>query len=266
MHRAGVDHAGDRVVPEVLLGGRAAARRCRRRVGVLAHEVAGVAAADAGRLHAAVGGEVGRAEARCPACAGWRRRSPRRWRRRGRSRGSRGPGSAASRPGLGLELGEQPVDVVDVLRRPRPSGTMIDVELVADLGDQRGQVVEHPGAVEAVDAGPELGVLAEVRRAGDLDQALAGGLLVVGLDRVLEVAEQDVDAARPCRAPWPPSSGCSGRRSGSSATGGTGSRGSGPGAPTARGVKKSLALRIDGPSEAGAGSGRTLAAAWPHRA
>ena len=35
---------------------------------------------------------------------------------------------------------------------------------------------------------------------------------------------------------------------------------SGGGAPTARGAKKSLALRIIEPSEAGARSGRTLAA------
>ena len=70
VRRAGVDHAGDRVVPQVLLVRRRAARRGRRRIGVLAHQVAGVAAADAGRLHPPVGGEVGRAERRAPASAG----------------------------------------------------------------------------------------------------------------------------------------------------------------------------------------------------
>jgi len=45
--------------------------------------------------------------------------------------------------GLRLELGEEPVDVVDVL------GALHlrehdHVELVADLGDQRGQVVQAP--------------------------------------------------------------------------------------------------------------------------
>ena len=69
------------------------------------------------------------------------------------------------------------------------------VELVADLGDQGGQVVEDPGALERVDPGPELGV-AEVDLVGDLDQALAGGDLVVDRDGVLEVAEQDVGLLR----------------------------------------------------------------------
>ena len=47
-----------------------------------------------------------------------------------------------------------------------------DLELVADLGDQRGQVVEDPGALQRVDPGPERG-LAEVGLLGGLDQALA---------------------------------------------------------------------------------------------
>ncbi len=92
--------------------------------------------------------------------------------------------------GLGLELREQAVDVVDV-----PGALDLrdhdHVELVADLGDERRQVVEHPGALERVDPGPQLRV-AEVDLVGDLDQALAGGDLVVDRDRVLEVAQQDV--------------------------------------------------------------------------
>ena len=92
--------------------------------------------------------------------------------------------------GLRLELGEQAVDVVDV-PGPLDLRDHDHVELVADLGDELGEVVEHPGAVEAVDARPELGV-AEVDLLADLDQALAGRLLAVGRDRVLEVAEQDV--------------------------------------------------------------------------
>ena len=60
--RAGVDHAPDRVVPEVLL--RAGARRVRvARVRVGEHDVAGVAAADARGLHPPRRREVGRAEA-----------------------------------------------------------------------------------------------------------------------------------------------------------------------------------------------------------
>ena len=99
---AGVDHAGDRVVPQVLLEGGA------RRVGVvrvrvLAHEVAGVAATDPGGLHAPVGGEVGRTERQALHPRAGRGRSPRRWPRPARSRaararriGRRGPARASS--------------------------------------------------------------------------------------------------------------------------------------------------------------------------
>jgi hypothetical protein len=47
---AGVHHAGDRVVPWILLGGRPRGVGVVR-IGILDHPVAGVAAADPGRLH-----------------------------------------------------------------------------------------------------------------------------------------------------------------------------------------------------------------------
>ena len=80
------------------------------------------------------------------------------------------------------------------------------VELVADLGDERRQVVEPPRRVEAVDPGPQLGV-AEVDVVGAIftRPARAASLSSAGT-RVLEVAEQHVDGARPCRGPWRPSS------------------------------------------------------------
>ena len=161
--------------------------------GSCAHEVAGVPAADPGGLHAAVGGQVGGAEAEA-------------------LHPGRGPadlldvGHAARRledgvdeerageAGLGLELGDQTVDVVDVLGA-LDLGDHDDVELVADLGDGGDEVVEAPGGVEGVDAGPELGVL-RVPRLADLDEPGAGGLLVGGRHAVLEVAEQDVDRGR----------------------------------------------------------------------
>jgi hypothetical protein len=156
-----------------------------------------VTAADAGGLHPAVGGEVGRAEGETL--------HPRAGRADlldvGHAACGLEDGVDQDRPlqaGLGLELGQQPVDVVDVL------GALDlrhhdDVERVADRGHQGGQVVERPGTVEGVDPGPQLA--APVRPAEalgllpDADQALAGGDLVVGLDGVLEVAEQDVDGA-----------------------------------------------------------------------
>ncbi len=100
--------------------------------------------------------------------------------------------------GLRLELGEQPVDVRDVLGALHLRHHH-HVEPVADRGDQGGQVVEHPGAVEGVDARPELRRPAPSSEAGrglrDRHQSFARGHLVVGLDGVLEVAEQDVDGA-----------------------------------------------------------------------
>ena len=65
-------------------------------------------------------------------------------------------------------------------------------ELVADLGDELRDVVEHPRRLERVDADPERGV-AEVDVAADRDEALARGLLALDRHGVLEVAEEDVD-------------------------------------------------------------------------
>jgi hypothetical protein len=71
-------------------------------------------------------------------------------------------------------------------------------EHLADLGDELGEVVEHPGALQCVDAAPELRI-AEVNLLADLDQALAGRDLLVDRDRVLEVPEQDVRLLRHVR-------------------------------------------------------------------
>ena len=98
----------------------------------------------------------------------------------------------AGQPGPRLELGEQPVDVVDVLGALH-LGHHDHVELVADLGDERREVVEDPGAVQRVDPRPQLGVGPEVGGPGDGDEPGPGGVLAVGLDRVLEVAEEHVD-------------------------------------------------------------------------
>ena len=118
---AGVDHAGDRVVPQVLLVRRAGGVRVVR-VGVGAHEVARVAAADAGGLHPAVGGEVGGAERQ----ALHPRRGGADLLDVGDAAGGLEDGVDEDRPleaDLRLELGQQPIDVVDVLRALRPWGS-----------------------------------------------------------------------------------------------------------------------------------------------
>ena len=75
---------------------------------------------------------------------------------------------------------------------PSTLGSMITSSLCAGFRHQRRDVVEPPGRVEAVDARPQAG-LAEVELAGHGDEAGAGLLLLGGRDRVLEVAEHDVD-------------------------------------------------------------------------
>ena len=175
---------------------RARRRLCLwHRIG--AHQVTGVAAADPRGLHPTVGGQVGGTQGE----ALHARARPADLLHVGDAAGGledRVDQQRPVEPGLGLELGEQPVDVPDVLGALHLRDHD-HVEPVADLRDQRGQVVEHPGAVEGVDAGPELRRTSGSPEVGgvldDPHQPGPGGLLAVGLDGVLEVAEQDVDLA-----------------------------------------------------------------------
>ena len=132
---AGVDHAGDRVVPEVLLGADPVGLRVLGIGRVLHHAVAGMPAADPRGLHPPRGGEVGRAEAH-----------PLHARAGGgdllqvddalRGLEDRVDQDRPLEAGLRLELGQQPVDVVDV-PGALDLGDHHDLELVADLADQR---------------------------------------------------------------------------------------------------------------------------------
>ena len=94
---------------------------------------------------------------------------------------------------LGLELGQQLVEVVDV-PGPLDLRQHDHVELGAGRRHDLQDVVEHPGRVERVDARPQPG-LAEVVGLGHRDEAAPRRLLGVGGDGVLEVAEHDVDLA-----------------------------------------------------------------------
>ena len=237
---AGVHHAGDRVVPGVLLSGGA------RRLGVvgggvLDHPVAGMAASHPRGLHAPVGGEIGRAEAHALHPRAGRGDLLEVGHALGRLE-DRVHEQRALEPRLGLELRQQAVDVVDV-PRSLDLGHHHDVEAVADLGHDLGQVVQDPGAFEGVDTSPQRG-LAEIHLPAHPDQSLPRGLLAVHRHGVLQVAEQDVHLA------W--------RSSGAFATifsfeksrkwiireGLKGISGRGSGAPMASGLRKSLGLRI----------------------
>ena len=100
----------------------------------------------------------------------------------------------ALEPRASLELRQQSIDIVDV---PGPFDLRDHhhVELVADLGHQRGDVVEHPRRLEAVDPRPQLR-LAEVDVTTDAQQPLARCLLAIDRHGILEVAEQDVHRRR----------------------------------------------------------------------
>ncbi len=143
---------------------------------------------------------------------------------------------------LGLELGEQAVDVVDV-----PGALDLrdhhHVELVADLGDELRDVVEHPRRLERVDARPQLRV-AEVHLAADADRGPRARPPCGRPGRRPRGCRAGCRPSARCRAPWRPSSRWRSRGSGSSARAGTGSRGAGSGASMARGLKKSRGLRM----------------------
>ena len=66
------------------------------------------------------------------------------------------------------------------------------IELVADGGDDLDDVVERPGRIERIDAGPQSGRAVVVRRA-HLDEAAPRRFLGVGRNGVLQIAENDVD-------------------------------------------------------------------------
>ena len=68
------------------------------------------------------------------------------------------------------------------------------VKLVADLADEPGHIIDEPGRIERVDARPQAR-RAEVGRLRHRDQAVPGRLLGVDRNRVLEIAEDDVDLA-----------------------------------------------------------------------
>ena len=152
MRGAGVDHAGDGVVPKILLG-RESSRAWSRQVGE--HLVVRMPPADAGRLHRARRSEIGRPQAH-----------PVHSRRGGGDRldvvdalrrledrvdEDRLPQSVPR-----LEQGKLLIDKMDV-PVPFDLGDHHDVELVADFADERGHVVEEPGRVQRIDARPQAG-------------------------------------------------------------------------------------------------------------
>ena len=208
---------------------------------VLADQVAGVAAADAGGLHAPVGGQVGRAE-RQALHAG---RGGADLLDVGDAAGGLEDGVDEDRlgeAGLRLELGEEPVDVVDVL------GALDlrdhdHVELVADLGDRGGEVVEDPGRVEALTrvqswVSPAVKFLATSTRPARAASLFAAGTPSSRLARMMStLVAMSGHLGRP-------SSGSTPGRSGSSATGGTGSPAAARAHRRASGRKKSFGLRM----------------------
>ena len=96
-------------------------------------------------------------------------------------------------PASRFELRQKLIEIVNV---PRPFDLRQhdDVELVADGRDDLQQIVERPGAVERVDAGPEAGV-AEIVRGGHFDEAAPRSFFGVGGNGVFQIAEHHIDLA-----------------------------------------------------------------------
>jgi hypothetical protein len=148
-----------------------------------------MAAADAGRLHTAGGREVGGPEAHALDAGAGAGDLLEVSHALGRLQHAVDQDRTFD-PGLCLQLGEQAVGVVDV-PRALDLRDHHDLELVADLGDELREIVEHERRGELVDARPQRRV-AEIHLAAHLDQARTGGLLLFKRDGILEVAEQDV--------------------------------------------------------------------------
>ena len=67
-----------------------------------------------------------------------------------------------------------------------------DVELVANLGDRRNDVVETPRGIERVHTSPKLG-LSELNGLTDVHQTSARCFFVRSRNAIFKIAEQDVD-------------------------------------------------------------------------
>ncbi len=92
---------------------------------------------------------------------------------------------------LGLQLREELIQIVNV-PRSLDLRQHDHVEFGAGCGNDFQNVVEGPGRVERVDAGPQPR-LAEVVRLRHFDESASCGHLGVSRDRVLEIAEHHID-------------------------------------------------------------------------
>ena len=154
-----------------------------------------------------------------------------------------------------LELRQQLVEIVDV-PRPLDLGQHHHVELVAGRCDDLRDVVERPGRVERIDAGPQAGG-AEVVRARHLDEAGARRLLGVGRESRPPGCRAPRRPRGSGRRPWRGSSPRAAARSGSCARAAPAAPGTASGAPIASGLKKGRGSFMGVVSSAGSGSCKT---------
>ena len=104
----------------------------------------------------------------------------------------------AGQPGPRLELGEQPVDVVDVLGALH-LGDHDDVEAVADLGDEGHEVVDH-GPVE-YDPEDDYPIFCIPTAAAVVDDPGSLGIVVGGSGNGEQIAANKVTGVR-CALVW----------------------------------------------------------------
>ncbi len=86
---------------------------------------------------------------------------------------------------------------IDEMHVPRPLdlGQHHDVELVADLAHDPRHVVEKPRRIQRVDANPEPR-RAKIARTGHRDETFTRVRLRLDRNRILEIAQHDVDLGR----------------------------------------------------------------------
>ena len=190
-HATGIDHAGDGVVPRVLLGRGA---RAAVFVGVINDAVEGVSAANTCGLHLAVCGKVCRAEAdalhaRAGECDLFHTGHA----LCGFEDGVEQDG--AGKAGLGFQLGDILVCEMNV-PRAFDLGQHDHVQLVAGFQDQFGNIFLKPGRIQRVHTAPEACALAlPVIHVGHFDGASARGVLRVGRNGVFQIGQHDIHAA-----------------------------------------------------------------------
>ncbi len=90
----------------------------------------------------------------------------------------------------GFELRQQLVQIMNVPRSFH-LGQHDHIQLIPHRADNFRQIIQHPGRIQAVDAGPQARI-PELHGCGHLDKTGPGGFFGVGGNGVLQIAQQHI--------------------------------------------------------------------------